>query len=126
MLPAIGGSIGFAMSEERINHAHFFALPRHHVDRVVEERVANRRGRFGHENARLRLLPHQHRERADVIEMSVRKEKSIDWLAGRGSREEARPLRPPPSDASRNRARPLARPNPDSNSWRRSRSDASD
>ena len=126
MLPAIGRSIRLAMSEERINHTHLFALPRHHVDRIVQKRIANRGGRLGHENARLRLLPHQHRKRPDMIEMRVRKQKSVDRLARQRCRAEATPFRLPPSDASRNRARPPARPNPDSNSWRRSRSDASD
>jgi len=33
------------------------------------------------------LLPHQHRQRADMIEMSVRKQKSIDFLAGEVSEQ---------------------------------------
>ena len=78
MLPPIRRPIRLAMGEERIDHAHLLAFARHHVDRVVEQRLADRRRRLGHENARLRLLPHQHRERANVIEMRVREEQGID------------------------------------------------
>src|SRR6476619_6792425 len=87
MLPPIGRSIRLAMREERINHTDFFALACHHVDRIVQKGIANRSGWLGHENARLWLLPHQHRQRADMIEMSVRKQKSIDFLAGEVSEQ---------------------------------------
>src|SRR5690348_7290905 len=75
MLPAIGSSIGLAMREEWIDHTHLFPLACHHVDRIVQKGIADRSGWLGHENARLRLLSHQHRERADMIKMSVRKQK---------------------------------------------------
>ncbi len=58
MLPTIGSSICLLVSEERIDHTHLFALAYHHVDRVVQKRVADRRRRLGHENTRLWLLPH--------------------------------------------------------------------
>ena len=72
MLPAIRRPVRLAMSEERINHPHLLAFARHHVDRIMEQRIADCRRRFGHENARLRLLPHQDRERPDMIEVRVR------------------------------------------------------
>ena len=81
MLPAIRRPVRLAMGEERVNDADFFALAGHDVDRIVQERVADGGGRFGHENSRLRLLPHENRERADVIEVRVGKKQRIDRQA---------------------------------------------
>ena len=53
----------------------------------MEQRLADRRRRFGHENTRLRLLPHQHRERPDMVEMRVREEERIDRPPGQRSKE---------------------------------------
>ena len=78
MLPAVRRPLCFAMGEERVNHAYLFAFPRHYVDRVVKQRVADGGRCFRHENAGLRLLPHQHRERPNVIEMRMGKEDAID------------------------------------------------
>ena len=125
MLPAIGGPVGLAMREERIDHADLLPLPRHDVDRIMEESVADRGGRLGHENARLRLLPHENRERADVIEMRVRKEKRVDGQPAQSLRGAAAPSRPLPWDACRNRAPPPARRPRDNNNWRRSQSGVS-
>ena len=57
--PDVDRAIRFLVREERVHRrADFLALARHHVDGVVQHRVADRRGRFGHENARLRLPSH--------------------------------------------------------------------
>ena len=44
----------------------------------MQKRAADFRRRFGHENARVWLAPHQHRQRADVIEMRVRKNDRVE------------------------------------------------
>ena len=70
------------MSEKRIQsgscRTQFFTLPRHHVDGVVQQRIANFGGRLGHENARLRLPPHQHRQRADMVLMRMRNNDRVE------------------------------------------------
>ena len=67
------------MGEKRIqSRAEFFALPRHHVDRVVQKRGADVRRRFRHENAGVRLPPHQHRQCADVVLMRMRDQNGVE------------------------------------------------
>jgi hypothetical protein len=77
--PLIRRTIGFLVGEERINcDADFFALPRHDTDRVVEKRASDFRRGFRHENARVRLPPHQDRQGADVIEVRMRDDNGIE------------------------------------------------
>ena len=67
------------MGEERINRdAELFALPRHDVDGVMQKRAPDFRGRFRHEDARIRLAPHQDRQRADVILVRMRDQNGVD------------------------------------------------
>ena len=76
--PAAGSAIGFAMAVERINRrAHFLALPRHDVDGIVQQGLADLRCGAGHEDLRPRFLAHEHGERSDVIKMCVRDENRI-------------------------------------------------
>ena len=66
------------MSKERIKpDAQFLALPRHHIDRIVQKCGANFGGCFGHKNRHPWLSPHQHRQRSDVILMGVRHQNSV-------------------------------------------------
>ena len=74
------------MGEERVNNADSFALSRHDVDRICRS-ASRSRGRLGHENTRLRLLPHEHRERTDVVEMGMRKEQRVHRQAGESAEE---------------------------------------
>ncbi len=64
-LPMLGHPIGLPMGEQRIESRrpgiHIFALPCHHIDRVMKEDVADLRGRISHEHAGLRLAPHHYR-----------------------------------------------------------------
>ena len=61
------------MSEKRIlRDAEIFALAGHDVDGIVQQRLADLASRFRHENARARLPPHHHRQRADVVLMRMR------------------------------------------------------
>ena len=79
--PLIRRAIGLAMGEERIHHQpELFALPRHDVHRIVEERARDFRGRFRHEDARFGLALHQERQRPAVIEVSVRKNDRVQRL----------------------------------------------
>ena len=78
-MPNIRRPIGFAMRKKRIQRpAELFALPRHDIDRIMEQRAADFRGRFAHEHARFWLPPHQHRQRADVVLMRMRNEYRIE------------------------------------------------
>ena len=71
------------MREEWIQRrADLLALPRHHVDRVMQKSIADFRGRFRHENTCPWLAPHQHRQRADVILMGVRDQDCFDFPIG--------------------------------------------
>src|SRR5205823_11523011 len=73
--PTLRCSIRLAMRKERIRHfPDFLALSRHHVDRVVQERIANVSSGLSHENARMRKAPHQYGSGADMVLMGVR-----DW-----------------------------------------------
>ena len=60
----------------------FLALALHDVDGIVQKRVADVRRRFAHENARVRLAPHQNGQRPDVIEMRVRNDNGIEFAIG--------------------------------------------
>src|SRR6266567_4841484 len=81
-LPKLNSAIGFAMTEKWINReAELFALPRHHVYGIMEKKRADFAGRFRHENARMRLAPHQYRERSNVILMRVSDKNGVDCLA---------------------------------------------
>ena len=81
-VPLVGGAIGLAMAEKRIKReAELFALPRHYVHGIMEKKRSNFAGRFRHENARMRLVAHQYRERSDVILMRVSDENGVDCLA---------------------------------------------
>jgi hypothetical protein len=77
--PPIGRTIGFLVGEERINRdSDLFALSRHDADGVMQERAPDFRGRLRHENARVGLASHQHRQRADMIEMRMRDHDGIE------------------------------------------------
>src|SRR5262245_13995464 len=68
--PSAGRPSCFLVSEKRITgYADFFAMPGHEADRIMQERAADLCGRFGHENTRIRMAPHQHGKGPDVIEM---------------------------------------------------------
>jgi hypothetical protein len=47
----------------------------------MEKKRSNFAGRFRHENARVRLVAHQYRERSDVILMRMSDENCVDCLA---------------------------------------------
>ncbi len=60
------------MREERIHAGRaLFALPGHHVDRIMQKRVADFHRRCRHKNRRVGMPAHQDRQRADVILMGV-------------------------------------------------------
>ena len=70
------------MGKKRIERgAEFLSLPRHDIDRIVEQCAADFRRHFAHEHARLWLPPHQHRQRADVVLMRMRNEDRIERLS---------------------------------------------
>src|SRR4029077_14930541 len=60
--------------------AEFLALPRHYVHGIMEKKRSNFAGRFRHENARVRLVSHQYRERSDVILMRMSDKNGVDCL----------------------------------------------
>ena len=81
-VPLVGGAIGLAMAEKRIKReAEVLTLPRHYVDGIMEKKRSNFARRFRHENARMRLVAHQYRERSDVILMRVSDKNRVDCLA---------------------------------------------
>ncbi len=76
------GAIAFAMPKKRIKpEAELFTLPRHYVHGIMEKKRSNFAGRFRHENARVRLVAHQYRERSDVILMRMSDKNGVDCLA---------------------------------------------
>ena len=87
MLPSLCRTVGLAVREKWINNSDLFAFADHDIDRVVQERITDRRRWLRHKDARLRLLTHEHRKRADVVEMRVRKQDSAD-LPARQSAEQ--------------------------------------
>ena len=79
-MPLIESALGFAVREEGIkSRADLFPLPCHHVDRVMQKNAAYFTSSIGHEDARVRLPPHQHRQRADVILVCVRKQNGVEF-----------------------------------------------
>ena len=71
------------MGVERIHHdAQLFSLPLHHVDGIMQERIADLRRGFAHKNARVRLAAHQDRQRPDVIKMRMRNQNGIELTIG--------------------------------------------
>ena len=82
ILPAIRCSIGFAMSEERVERrAKLLALAGHDVDRIVQQVCADLVRRIGHKNAGRRMSPHQDGKRAEVILVRVRNQDGIEFPA---------------------------------------------
>jgi hypothetical protein len=76
------GAIAFAMAKKRIKReAELFTLPCHYVHGIMEKKRSNFAGRFRHENARVRLVAHQYRERSDVILMRMSNKNCVDCLA---------------------------------------------
>jgi hypothetical protein len=76
----IKSALGFAVREERIkSRADLFPLPGHHVDRVMQKNAAYFTSSIGHEDARIRLPPHQHRQRTDMILVRVRKQNGVEF-----------------------------------------------
>ena len=70
------------MPKKRIKReAELFPLPRHYVHGIMEKKRSNLAGRFRHENARVRLVAHQYRERSDVILMRMSDKNGVDCLA---------------------------------------------
>ena len=81
-VPLVGGAIDLAMAEKRIKReAELLALPRHYIHGIMEKKRSNFAGRFRHENARVRLVAHQNRERSDVILMRMSDKNGVDCLA---------------------------------------------
>ena len=77
-MPKIRCAIDFAMRKKRVQRrAKLLALARHHVDRVMQERVADLRSRFRHENAGIGLPSHQHGKGANVVLVRMRDEDRI-------------------------------------------------
>ena len=56
------------------------ALPGHHIDRIVQKRVADLSRGFGHENACGWKTPHDYRQCADVILVGMRDHDRLDLL----------------------------------------------
>src|ERR1700745_1505999 len=70
------------MAKKRIKReAELFTLPCYYVPGIMEKKRANFAGRFRHENARVRLVAHQYRERSDVILMRMSDTNGVDCLA---------------------------------------------
>src|SRR5678815_1861067 len=81
--PSASRAIGFLVSEKRINrYANLFALSRHDAARIMQERAADFRRSFGHENAGIRMAPHQDRKGPDVIEMGMRNNNGVENTIG--------------------------------------------
>src|SRR5262245_28717340 len=82
--PAFRCAIGFSMGEKRIRPGNgatdLLALPGHHVNRVVQKHVADLSRRFGHENACRWKAPHEHRQCAYVVLVSMRNQDRLDIL----------------------------------------------
>ena len=74
-LPKLRSVVRLAMGKKRIvRNLEFVPLSRHHVYGVMQHHIRQFGSGVGHENSRLRLPPHQDRERADMILVSVRDE----------------------------------------------------
>src|SRR5256886_15365938 len=70
------------LAKKRIKReAELFTLPRHYVHGIMEKKRSNFAGRFRHENARVRLVAHQYRERSDVILMRMSDKNGVECLA---------------------------------------------
>src|SRR5437762_5822269 len=78
-VPLGNGAIAFAMAKKRIKReTELFTLPGHYVHGIVEKKRSNFASRFRHENARVRLVAHQYRERSDVILMRMSDKNGVD------------------------------------------------
>ena len=76
--PRFADAIELAVREERILADVFLlALLRHHIDGVVQHRVAQLAGDFRHQNGRVRLATLQNGQRANVIVMRMRDENGV-------------------------------------------------
>ena len=64
--------IHLAMREQGIfGDAQFLLLPFHHVDRVVQDTFHQEIAQLRHQHMRLRMLPHRHGQRADVVMVTM-------------------------------------------------------
>ena len=71
------------MSVERIHrYPEFFPLAFHDVDGIVQERVSDIRCRIAHKDMRVRLAPHQDRQRPDVIKMRMGNKNGVEFAVG--------------------------------------------
>ena len=71
------------MCEKRIRHfPDFLALPRHHIDRIVQKHIADLRRGFCHEDACAWKASHRDWQRADVILMGMRNQNRVDVPVG--------------------------------------------
>ena len=58
----------------------------------MQQGIANRCGRLGHENPRLRLLPHEDGKRSDMVEMRMRKENRVQRTITQVTQKRAAPF----------------------------------
>ena len=80
--PARRQRVGLAVGEKQPTRVRVcFA---HHVDRIVQQRLAQPRGRRRHEHRCARLPAHEHGQAADVVEVRVRDEDGVERRAVRG------------------------------------------
>src|SRR5437763_16626227 len=67
------------MAKKRIKReTELFTLPGHYVHGIMEKKRSNFAGRLRHENARVRLVAHQYRERSEVILLRMSDRKGVD------------------------------------------------
>ena len=70
------------MAKKRIDgEAELLTLPRHDVNRIVQEKRSDFARWLSHENARVRLVSHQDRKRPDVILMGMTDKNGVDRSA---------------------------------------------